>query len=375
MILGIDGNEANVPERVGVHMYAFELLWAIYKLQDTWSKNHKIIVYLKEPPKKDLPLETKYFSYRVLPGGKVWIITRLMPSLFFSSPKPDVFFSPSHYIPPFAPMSRVCSIMDLGYLKSSEHFKKYDFWQLKLWSAWSIFFSKKIFAISNSTRDEIVRHYSFAKNKIVVSYLSYNSEKFNPLFTQNDVRRVLDKHSIGSDYLLYLGTLKPSKNIEGLLRGFAALPKKYSKVSLVIAGKKGWLYESIFSLAKELKIDSRIVFTGYLSEDDKIHLIKGARAFVLPSFWEGFGLDVLSSMACGIPVVVSSVGSLPEVAQDAGIYVDPYDISSITTGLETALSLHGKALEKQTKLVLSQARKFSWKNTAQVTMDTLLSIH
>src|SRR4030042_2022270 len=130
MIVGIDGNEANIEKRVGVNQYAYEILGGIAKLQDEWKNRHEFIVYLKEKPLPDLPKETKFFKYRVIPGRGVWIITKLMPDLFLNKPKPDIFFSPSHYIPPFAPMPRICSIMDLGYLEFSEQFTKYDYWQL-----------------------------------------------------------------------------------------------------------------------------------------------------------------------------------------------------------------------------------------------------
>ena len=124
MIVGIDGNEANVEKRVGVNTYAFELLKNLWKLQGEWRDKHELIVYLKEEPRGDMPGETESFKYRVLKGGGAWILTKLMPHLFFGGEKCDIFFSPSHYVPPFAPMPRVCSIMDLGYLEFSGQFRK-----------------------------------------------------------------------------------------------------------------------------------------------------------------------------------------------------------------------------------------------------------
>src|SRR3989344_8807151 len=133
MLIGINGNEANIKNRVGVNVYAFELLRNIAKLQDEWKSKHKIVVYLKEKPLSDLPRESSFFKYKVIPGSHLWILTKLTPNLLFDREKPDVFFSPSHYIPPFLAIPQVCSIMDLGYLKFSEQFKFYDFWQLRLW--------------------------------------------------------------------------------------------------------------------------------------------------------------------------------------------------------------------------------------------------
>ena len=168
MIIGIDGNEANSENRVGVNQYGYELLWALHRLQDEWKDDTKIIVYLKNQPLADMPPATSNFKYKVLAGRGLWIITKLMPELILNPEKLDVIFSLSHYVPPISRVARVCVIHDLGYLEFSEQFKKYDFWQLKYWSAYSIFISKAIIAVSNSTKKDIVRHYKFASGKVSV---------------------------------------------------------------------------------------------------------------------------------------------------------------------------------------------------------------
>lgn len=369
MIIGIDGNEANVKNRVGVNVYAFGLLKALYESRQKWSTKHSLIVFLKNPPLSDLPKETKFFKYRVLSGGGLWILTRLMPYLLKTKDKPNVFFSPSHYIPPFVPMPVVCSIMDLGYLESSAQFTKKDFWQLKYWSAISILASKSIIAISNSTKKDIVRHYPFALRKTYVTHLGYDKKRFNTDISNNDVRRVKNKYSIVSDYLVFISTLKPSKNVEGLLEAYALI--KGEKPKLVIAGKKGWLFDPIFQRVKKLKLENSVIFTDFFPEKDKPGLIKGAKAFILPSFWEGFGLDVLSAMACGVAVVVSNVGSLPEVCGDAGVLVNPHDTRSIAKGIEKILTLPKKEYNYLVDKGLMQAGRFSWEKTAEETLAVL----
>ena len=229
MIIGIDGNEANVEKRVGVNQYAFELLKNIHKLQEEWKKKHQVIVYLKNKPQKDLPKQNSHWKYKVIKGRGLWIITKLMPNLFFNKEKPDVFFAPSHYLPLFAPCPVVCTIHDLGYLKFSEQFRKYDFWQLKIWSAISIFISKAIIAVSNSTKRDIVRHYPFASKKIFITPHGYDKNRFNTRISKEDVRRVKNKYSIVNDYVLFISTLKPSKNIEGLLEAWKLLVQKRPK--------------------------------------------------------------------------------------------------------------------------------------------------
>ncbi len=373
MIIGIDGNEANELNRVGVNQYAFEVLWGIYKLQDIWSKKHKFIVYLKKQPIPELPKAIKGFEYKILHGGGNWIITKLTPHLLFGSPKPDVFFTPSHYVPPLSLCPRVCTIHDLGYLKFSGQFRKYDFWQLLLWSAYSIFVSKKVIAVSTSTKDDIVRHYPFARNKVVVTHEAFDSNRFNSSVSQEDVRRVKNKYAIVSDYVLFLGTLKPSKNIEGLIEAFSRVRSVFPNMKLVIAGKKGWLYDSIFHKVEELNLKGEVIFTDFVSEGDKPGLIKGARVFAIPSFWEGFGLDALSAMAVGTPVVTSNVGSLPEVVGEAGVYFDPANIDSIADGIIKVLSADKTEYNKLVEKGLKQVRGFTWNKTAQETLKVLES--
>lgn len=376
MIIGIDGNEANIEKRVGVNTYAYELLWNLWKLQDEWKNDHKLIVFLKNEPRGDLPKETQFFKYKVIKGGGSWILRKLTPALLKNEEGCDVFFSPSHYVPPLVTIPRICSIMDLGYLEFSGQFRKKDFWQLKVWTAISVYVSKRIFAISNSTKDDIVRHYPSSKGKIYVTPLAYDDKKFNMHISQDDVRRVGSRHSIVTDYVLYLGTLKPSKNIEGLIEAFATLNSKTQipNYKLVIAGKKGWMFESIFEKVKKMGIEDKVIFTDFIAEEDKPALIKGAKVFVLPSFWEGFGLDVLNAMACGVPVVCSNVGSLPEVVGEAGILIDPHNTESIAEGMREVLFASTSKYNSIVEKGLRQVEKFSWEKTARETLKVITNV-
>ena len=371
MIIGIDGNEANVANRVGVNEYAFQLLTNLQKLQEKDENPHSLIVYLKNKPLQDLPKQKQNFKYKVIPGEGFWIITKLMPRLLSNLDKIDILFSPSHYTVPFSLVPRVSSIMDLGYLEFSEQFTKKVFWQLKLWSAISIIVSKYIISISESTKKDIVRHYPFAKKKVVVTHLGYDAVRFNKDVLEKDVRRVKNRYSIVEDYILYLGTLKPSKNIEGLIEAFGVVSKKHTKTKLVIAGKKGWLYKTIFEKAEKLGLTDKIVFTDFLPEEDKPALIRGAKVFALTSFWEGFGLDPLYAMATGVPVVVSEVGSLPEVVGEAGILVDPHNIGSIAKGIDKVLSMSKDEYNSVVAKGFAQAKKFSWEKCAKQTLEVL----
>ena len=374
MVIGIDGNEANIEKRVGANVYAFELLRAICQLQKKGIVNHKLIVFLKRPPLSNMPKETQNFKYKIIRGGGAWILTRLMPHLWRNLEKLDIIFSPSHYVPLICLQPRACSIMDLGYLKSSGHFKKYDYWQLKYWSAISIFASKVVFVISKSTKQDIVKRYPFASKKVVVTPLAYDPNIFNTKVPKEDIERVRDKYTIVSDYVLFLSTLKPSKNVEGLIEAFNIISDRFPDIKLVIAGKKGWLYDSIFEKVKKLGSENKIIFTDYVSEEDKPALVAGAKVFCLPSFHEGFGLDVLNAMACCVPVVLSNSGSLPEVAGNAGVYIDPNFPKSIAEGLSKVLSMDNVEYNKLIREGLEQVKKFSWEKTALKTLVALESI-
>jgi glycosyltransferase involved in cell wall biosynthesis len=138
-------------------------------------------------------------------------------------------------------------------------------------------------------------------------------------------------------------------------------------VKLVIAGKRGWLYQTIFDKVKELGLENKVVFTGFVDEDDVPALMAGAKVFTLPSFWEGFGIPAVNAMACGVPVVVSNAGSLPEVVGDAGVIVDPNKPEEIAQGIERAIDNRNELVEKG----LEQVKKFSWEKCVKETLEVL----
>ena len=369
-VIGIDGNEANIGNRAGVNVYAFSLLWAFYKLQDKIKGNYRFVIYLSSSPLPDMPKEVVgFWEYKVLEGSSLWILRKLTPYLLLNKDRVNLFFTPSHYTPLLSRVPLVCSIMDLGYLKFSEQFEKKVFWQLKYWSAISIFISKGIIAISDSTSRDILRHYPFAYGKVKVTRLGYDKEKFYFPIPKNNVRQVKRKYKTGKNYILYLGTLKPSKNVEGVIDAFDIVKNDFPDYQLVIAGKKGWLFEDIFKRVKRLGIEDKVVFTGFVDEKDKPALMAGASVFVSPSFWEGFGLIALESMAVGTPVVVSDRGSFPEVVGNAGILVNPENHSDIAGGIRKVLKMNRLRYNMLVRKGVRRAEIFSWEKTAFKTLS------
>lgn len=358
MLIGIDANEANLtPNRVGVNQYAFDLLHALYELKTS----HSFVIYLKTLPQADLPVPRPGWTYRVIPFPKLWTQTRLPWDLYTHRPRPDVFFSMTHYAPRWSPVPTVVAIMDLGFLKTPEQFTKKDFNQLKSWTAYSVKNAAKIIAISEFTKKDILETYHRSSQDVVVTLLGYDKKLFKP--TRDP--KVLQKYKIIQPYFLFLGSLRPSKNIESLIRAFLRLKNNHQ---LVIAGKKGWLYEQIFSLVHDLKMQNRVVFTDFVEESEVPVLMTMSDSFVMPSFYEGFGIPVLEAMACGTPVVISKVTSLPEVAGEAGVYVDPNSVDSIVAGIKIAT---GPKRSEFVNKGLSRVKLFDWVVTAQATLKCL----
>ena len=355
MLIGIDGNEANRPDRVGVNQYAHGLLWGLWR----FSTTHRFTIYLSGLPLPSLPPEKENWHYRVIGPPKLWTQWRLPLDLFTHLPRPDIFFSPSHYAPRASPMPTVVSVMDLGFINAREQFNRKDYLQLTNWTAYSVKNARGIIAISNATKKDIQQHYALPAGKIVVIYPGYDQVRFHPR-SPGEVRKVLKKYGIEIPYLLFLGSLKPNKNVERIIEAFSLLPKK-QKISLVIAGKKAWLYQSIFEKASALRLGKKVIFTGFFPEEDLPYLVSGAAAFVSPSLFEGFGIPVVESLGSGVPVVVSAVASLPEVAGGVGIYVDPSRVEDIARGIRAALS---QKPSKNRRLYLNQAQKFRWEKSA-----------
>ncbi|MDP1743182.1 MAG: glycosyltransferase family 1 protein [Candidatus Amesbacteria bacterium] len=359
MLIGIDANEANLTQnRVGINEYAYNLLWAISNLQS----EHKFVIYLKTQPNNSLPKERDGWKYRVIPFPKLWTQTRLPWDLFFHWPRPDVFFSMTHYAPRFAPMPTVVSIMDLGFLQTPEQFTTKDFNQLKSWTAYSVRNAKKVMAISDYTRDAVIKTYNKKPEDVITAHLACNPSITGPVHNKS----VLKKYGISKPYFIFIGSLRPSKNVDGLIKAFAKLDTKYN---LVIVGKKAWLFHEIFKTVADLHLQDRIIFTGFVEEWEKQVLLSESMAYVLPSFMEGFGIPVLEAFTCQTPAVVSAVASLPEVAGDAGIYVEPDDIDSIAAGKQRAVTDR----EKYVKLGLERVKSFSWAKCAQETLLVLES--
>lgn len=230
-----------------------------------------------------------------------------------------------------------------------------------------------ILTVSEFSRQEIHHYLEIPLEKIHVVYNGVDPEQYHPDYSEGRIQEAKAKYNIPGSYILYLGTLEPRKNIETLIRAYqrlltAGLSRFGQNLSafpkLVLAGKKGWLYDSIFQLVKEFHLENQVIFTGYVDESDAAPLLCGARMFIFPSLYEGFGIPPLEAMACGTPVIVSDCASLPEVVGDAGLLVPPTDIEKLAESMNRLLKddqLHVALREAG----LKRAGRFTWKASAK----------
>lgn len=376
MNIGIDINEANISQRVGVNQVAFELFKNLVKV----NKKHQIIALSKQRPLPDFPKPNKNLKYEVFGPQRAWVLTGLTKRLWFGKPKLDILFSPSHYTPLISRTSSVIDIMDLSYERfGTEYFTNYDLNQLKRWTPLSVKKARHIVTISEFSKQEIINLYKVKEAKISVIYPGHDDDLFHPKIPKTKQTQVRRKYNITGKYFIYIGTLQPRKNLNRLIEAFALLIKTKEPgtrfLKLVIVGKRGWLYEEINEAAKKLKIEDRVIFTGFAPNEDLPGLIKGSLSYVLPSLYEGFGMPVVEAQSVGTPVIVSRISSLPEIAGPSAFFIDdPQNIKQITTALKNVLALKKDDRKKIIEQGKQNATRFSWEKSAKKLLKLLEKI-
>ncbi len=368
MKIGIDINEANIPQRVGVNRVAYKMFC---HMVEECTDDDKIIAFSKDNPLPDMPLTSKKLSYETFGAKRAWVLTSLTKRLWFGQPIVDVLFSPSHYTPLFTLTPSVIYLMDMSYERfGTEYFTSYDINQLRRWTPISVKKAKKVVTISEFSKQEIVKIYKTNPDKIEVVYPSYDSEVFHGKVPKTKINQIRKKYGIRGKYLFYWGTLQPRKNISRLIEAFAKTKKQDYK--LVICGKRGWLYDQIFNMVKTNNLESRVQFIGFAPDEDLPALIKASQGFVLPSLYEGFGIPVIESQAVGVPVVVSRSSCLPEVAGESAIYIeDPESTKSITQSLDQLMSLTKSQKDKIIRLGKENIKRFDWSLSAKKLINIL----
>lgn len=371
MKIGINGYEAviprfgftpnGLPNRVGSAEVCFQLLLELSKI----DKQNNYIIYLPVAPTSDMPKESENWQYRVIPAKRFWTLFALPKAV--RQDHLDVFFSPTHYAPPFVNAPEVISILDVSYKHFPEMFGKRDLYKLSWWGKYSVKKAKKIITISENSKDDIIKTYGIQARKVDVIHVGIK-DIINAHMKKEEV---LSKYQIDAPYILFVGTLQPRKNVKRLIQAISLLKNK--KVQLVIIGKKGWMYEEILQSPVRFGVSDRVIFLHNVSNEELPIFYKNAECFVLPSLYEGFGLPVLEAMQLECPVIVSNVSSLPEAGGDAALYVNPEDVADISSKIDEVLESK-KLRDRMIKLGLEQVKKFSWEKAAKETLTVLESV-
>lgn len=290
----------------------------------------------------------------------------LLPLVLRGAPAVDVFHWPD-FIPPLrAPGRFVITIHDLAFL-IYPHFLTKDSARYYGRIDGAVRRAQQIIAVSESTKKDLVRMLGAPEDKITVIYEAADPF-FKPLDRSAALRQAQSIFELPDEFILFVSTIEPRKNVSGLLRAYRRLRDDYKLTpDLVLVGSKGWLSEAVYEQMDALELRPYCHFLGRVSSYDLLNLYNAARCLVHPAFYEGFGLTPLEAMACGTPVIVSNVSSLPEVVGDAALLVDPQHDEEITVALWRLLTDQPLWDELQAK-GLQRAAAFSWERTAQETM-------
>ena len=277
--------------------------------------------------------------------------------------------------PILARLPTVLTVYDVSFALFPESFRPFNRWYLNTMTRRSAKRADAVIAISCSTADDLNRLWGIPKARIHLAYPGVDPD-FRPL-PAPEVAAFREAKGLPPQYILFVGTLEPRKNVVRLVEAFAALKMRGLPHKLVLAGGKGWLYEPIFATVERLGLREDVILPGFVSRQELPLWYNGAALFAYPSLYEGFGLGPLEAMACGAPVVVSNRASLPEVVGDAGIQVDPEDPAGLAEAMVSVLTSPALADGMRAR-GLQQAAGFTWERTARDTArvyETVWSEH
>jgi len=379
--IAVDGNEANVQNRVGSNVYAFEVLSELEK-QTRKDSQIDFVILLTSHPHAGLPSQRPGWKYRVIRPKFLWTQWALPRYLHAHQNEFDLFFTPGHYAPRHSPVPYISSVMDLAFLSHPSYFTLKDRLQLKYWTKYSLEKAKKILTISEASKKEIITRFGRSAKDIIVGFPAISGD---PKLSDEEAQKTCKRLGIKEPFILSIGTLQPRKNLVRLIEAFeivvrreAASPRKSTKrrpapgpISLVLAGKEGWMAEPIIERINASPYADRIFLTGFVDDKQKWALLQRAKATAVVGLAEGFGIPALEALCAGSIPVVSNISSLPEVVGNAGLQIDPTNSLSIADGLWKAITLTARERAVYRRKAREQCKEFSWKETVEKLLEAL----
>jgi glycosyltransferase involved in cell wall biosynthesis len=302
----------------------------------------------------------------------LWHRLRLpLPVEWFTGPV-DIFHSTDFVLPPVRQARTILTVHDLTFMRLPQCAEAGLRAYLNKVVPRSIERADLVLADSQSTKSDLIELLNLSPDRIEVVYAGVE-RRFRPMEGVMALQRVKKRYGLDFPFILSLGTLEPRKNFAGLIEAYALMRGKRQGMvdrglKLVIAGGKGWLYDKIFARVEELGLKDKVIFPGFIADEDLPALYNLAELFVFPSLYEGFGLPPLEAMACGTPVVTSDRPSLPEVVREAGLMVEATDSEALAEAMERVLA--DKDLRREMReRGLKQAQKFTWEAAAGKLLD------
>lgn len=372
MRIGIDCRTILNPEsgeRAGVGHYTYHL---VRTLLDTDQKNEYVLFFDYRMPRQaaqefiQANARIAFFPFSSYGKFLPFAYAHMLVSASLLKHRLDVFHGPANTVPLTYPRRSIITIHDLAIYRHPEWFPTQMF-STKLLVPQSIKRARHIIAVSKATKQDVQDLFNVPTKKISVIPEAADMSLLN-LHDRGD--DVIKTYRLPKRYVLFVGTIEPRKNLPVLLEAWKRLqlhrPEAVKNTKLVLAGGTGFQGEPILGLVKKMKLTSSVVTTGYVSHNHKVLLMKQASLFTFPSLYEGFGLPVLEAMHLGVPVVTSTISSLPEVVSSAAWTVEPNDVEGLAQAIKTGLT-NRTAANAMIKKGLMQAKKFSWQKTAAAT--------
>lgn len=361
-----------LEEGAGVGRYARELALALHALPD----GPEVVLVHARQSLENLPHDLKDLQRVEIPlGERTWhallLTGQKLPSAWTGNLRGCQLFHGTNVLAPHLPQPTVITIHDLSILRYPQHYSVLQRLHLQWALPRMVRSAAAIIAVSEATKRDLIEHLNVPPDRVHVVPNGVDHRRFHPRHRPEARQRAGLMLGIEPPYILALSTLEPRKNLPTLLRAYARLGRDVPK--LVLAGARGWGEGPLFELVKELGLQDRVRFTGYVPEAVLPDLYAGARLFVYPSLSEGFGLPVLEALACAAPVVTGNSSSLPEVAGDAALLVDASSASELTRAMRQVLESKKLRDELRAKGP-KQAAKFSWERTAQQTLAVYESV-